>query len=133
MFYKISALTDAREERPHAATALCRRLAAAEWDEVMGMARAAFRGSDPDALRSAVLRAACEAANEKFPRPTWSGPRADRARVRLNLDARCVRGVRCVRGGGYALTAHLPRQIAQPDAREGSFEDDTTHTGPFLG
>lgn len=71
---------------------VCGRLKEAEWDEVMSLASGAFCGQEQDPLMSELLVSVCQAANEKFTRPTWIGERAERAKVRINLDARSVRG-----------------------------------------
>lgn len=84
-----------------ALSALARDLRVRKWDDLMTLAGAAFREEDADTFRADLLRGACTIANERFSRPTWVGPRADRARVRLSFDARSVRG------GQPALTGHL--------------------------
>ena len=88
----------------NALRAFAHRLEGTDWEGLMALASAAFRrkpdtGLDP--VQTDLVRGACEAANAKFRRPTWCGPRADRAVVRLNLDARSVRGA------ARALTDHL--------------------------
>ena len=99
---------------PHALRAFAARLRAAEWADLMRTTSAAFRGT-PEAgltqMETDLLRAACDAANAKFSRPTWDGPRADRAAVRLNLDARSVRG------GAAGLAEHLETLNAAALAR----------------
>ncbi len=84
--------------------AFARRLKPRTWDELMTLASAVFTGSPETGLspvETDLVRAACAKANAAFSRPTWEGPRADRARVRINLDARSVRG------GADALARHL--------------------------
>lgn len=82
--------------------ALAQRFRAQDWDALMTTASRAWAGyPEMSAFETSLVRGACAAANAAFARPTWAGPRADRSRVRLNLDARSVRG------GAAALARHL--------------------------